>query len=129
MGCNCKGSKVAYELRTGATVQRYDTLPRGAGRAPRRGEPAGGVDQAGGEVMGGREPLRVYNAVLAGWLVLLSGSAFTDLLPMQVVGLLTLSTAAVTTGVTEYLRGRVTPLADPRDVHGVPLVPSQRLRE
>jgi hypothetical protein len=57
-----------------------------------------------------REPVRIYSAVMAGWLVLLGGSAFTDLLPRVVTGLLILGTSAVQVGVGEYTRSKVTPI-------------------
>jgi hypothetical protein len=57
-----------------------------------------------------REPVRIASAVMAGWLVLVAGSAFTDLLPRAVVGLLLLTTAAIQTGAAQYVRGKVTPV-------------------
>lgn len=59
-----------------------------------------------------KEPVRIYTAVMAGWLVLLGGSAFTDLFPKPVAGLLLLGTAAIQTGVGEYVRSKVTPVGD-----------------
>lgn len=59
-----------------------------------------------------KEPVRLYTAIMAGWLVLLGGSAFTDLFPRSVDGLLVLGTAAVQVGVGEYTRSKVTPVAD-----------------
>lgn len=56
------------------------------------------------------EPVRLYSALMAGWLVLLGGQAFTDLLPKPITGLLLLVTAAVKVGVGEYVRGKVTPI-------------------
>lgn len=57
-----------------------------------------------------KEPVRIYSAVMAGWLVLLGGSAFTDLLSKPVAGLLVLGTAALQVGVGEYTRSKVTPV-------------------
>lgn len=57
-----------------------------------------------------REPVRLYGAIMSGWLVLLGGSAFTDLLPQAVTGLLVLGTAAVKVAVDEYTRSKVTPV-------------------
>jgi len=69
-----------------------------------------------------REPLRIYNALMAGWLVLIGGAAFTDLIGGKAAALLVLLTAATQTGVGEWVRGKVTPIADPQDRDGTPLV-------
>lgn len=57
-----------------------------------------------------REPVRLYGALMSGWLVVLGGQAFTDLLPKPATGLLVLGTAAVKVGVDEYVRGQVVPV-------------------
>lgn len=57
-----------------------------------------------------REPVRLYGALMSGWLVLLGGQAFTELLPKPVTGLLILGTAAVKVAVDEYTRSQVTPV-------------------
>lgn len=57
-----------------------------------------------------KEPVRIYTAFMAGWLVLLGGSAFTDLFSKQTTGLMVLGTAAIKVGVSEYLRSKVTPI-------------------
>lgn len=71
-----------------------------------------------------REPVRIYSAVMAGWSVLLAGSAFADLFPPKVYGLLLLLTAAVAAGVGEYTRGKVTPSVAvvARQVQGGPVI-------
>lgn len=59
-----------------------------------------------------REPVRLYGALMSGWLVLLGGQAFTDLLPKVVTGLLLLGTGAVKVAVDEYIRGQVAPVTE-----------------
>lgn len=69
-------------------------------------------------------PVRVMNSVLAGVQVLVAGTAFINLMPVEVYGLIALAFAAVQVGWGVYTEQQVTPLSDPRDNEGEPLVPA-----
>lgn len=75
--------------------------------------------------MGDRpEPLRFYQAFRAGFLVLMAGQVFTDLIPDVATGLILLFAAALDRTMVElYTRPRVTPVAAPQTTDGTPLVP------
>lgn len=63
-------------------------------------------------------PVLVVFSVLAGLQVLTGGAALADFVGAKVAGLIVLAVAAGQVGMTFYVQGRVTPLADPRDAQG-----------
>jgi hypothetical protein len=54
-------------------------------------------------------PVIIMNSVLAGLGVLLGGSALTELVPVQAIGVAALVLAAVQVGWGTYVQGQVTP--------------------
>ncbi len=75
--------------------------------------------------MGGRpRPVIVMTAVLAGLDVLAAGAALGDVIGVTALALFVLVTKAINAGWSVYVQSVVTPLADPHDADGVPLVPA-----
>ena len=70
-----------------------------------------------------REPVLVVMSVLAGMQALIGAAGFAEAVPRQAALWMILATAAVQAGVQFYVRGQVTPVADPRDADGRPLTP------
>lgn len=70
-----------------------------------------------------RNPVLLAMSVLATLQVLAGGAFFADLLGARWAVLISLGVAAVQYGVQYWVRGQVTPLAEPRDDTGRPLFP------
>jgi hypothetical protein len=71
------------------------------------------------------EPVRWMTLVLAVLSALAGTAALTDLLPVRVVGAVGVAIAVLTAVLGVLTRGAVTPLAQPRDAVGTPLVPNR----
>jgi hypothetical protein len=69
-------------------------------------------------------PVLIAFAVMAALDVLTGGSALTDVIGKDTAGLIVLALAAAKVGLGFYVQGEVTPLADPRDADGAPLLPA-----
>jgi hypothetical protein len=71
------------------------------------------------------KPVVVMGTVITVLQVISGGVAALEILPDKAVGLILLGTAALTAGWTYYTHQQVTPLADPKDKDGTPLVPER----
>ncbi len=68
-------------------------------------------------------PVIVMTAVLAGVDVLAAGAALADVIGVTAFGLFVLASKAVNVAWSVYVQSEVTPLSDPMNAQGVPLVP------
>ncbi len=68
-------------------------------------------------------PVLLVMSLLAGAQVLAAAANLTDLLGAKPAAWIVLGVAAIQTGVQFWVRGEVTPLANPRDNNGRLLVP------
>lgn len=69
------------------------------------------------------EPVRILYAVTAALSALLGVAGLGDFLPERVIFWLGVALAVLTAAGGEIVRNRVTPVADPHDAQGRPLVP------
>lgn len=69
-----------------------------------------------------KNPVLLVMSILAGVSAALGLGTLQDLVSPTVLGWILLIQAAATTGVQHWVRGQVTPLADPRDATGERLV-------
>lgn len=72
------------------------------------------------------EPVRWMTWILVILSALAGTTALTDVLPIKVLGAGTVAIAVLTAILGAITRDKVTPLAQPRDAAGVPLVPVRR---
>jgi hypothetical protein len=69
-----------------------------------------------------REPVLLWTAVLTTLQIIVSGAAFADLIGAKLTGFAILVIGALQAGTGVYLRGVVTPVANPTDNQGNKLV-------
>lgn len=70
-----------------------------------------------------QQPVLVVMALLAALEALAGFSVFVDIIGARIAGILCALLAAIQVGMAYWVRGQVTPLSDPRDNAGRPLVP------
>jgi hypothetical protein len=68
-----------------------------------------------------RNPVLLVMSIFAGLQALSGGAFLLDVFGAKTAGLVVLALAAVQAGVQYWVRGQVTPLADPRDNLGRPM--------
>jgi hypothetical protein len=69
-----------------------------------------------------KNPVLLVMSILAGVSAALGLGTLQDLVSPTVLGWILITQAAITAGVQYWVRGQVTPLADPRDATGERLV-------
>lgn len=75
-----------------------------------------------------RNPVLIAMSVLAGMQALTVSAGFAEAVPPAVALWVVLGIATLQGAVQFYVRGEVTPVADPRDNQGRPLVPADAIQ-